>query len=282
MEKTHSQPAALNEESSHLDVHYPVVIDLKEPSDSVISSFGPAKMPPLDHNVSSPEALPEEERLHAIVGHRLAIPPSLPEMEESSSPSQSLSSESQQSTPTITPATFTVSAVDGKTVNDFTTPNSHFQLQGGADSSDVYKWHERQTRRQLGSRSYSYHALLDKEQLINSMKAPGGFRRHFIRQEAVSRGEPTPQIPTKSFIHFLGLFDMRGFDRFAGEDFHSIPRRSIIVPKDKVKRRLSIAESLTSRRYFVPGEHLKEDEEAIEEPEEKISFSKAVGMLFKT
>jgi proton-coupled amino acid transporter len=75
---------------------------------------------------------------------------------------------------------------------------------------------------------------------------------------------------------------MREFDRFAGEDFHSIPRRSIVVPKDMDKRRLSMVESLASRRYFVPGEHLKEDEEAIEAPEEKISFSKAVGMLFKT
>ncbi|KAI7823609.1 transmembrane amino acid transporter protein-domain-containing protein [Gamsiella multidivaricata] len=144
------------------------------------------------------------------------------------------------------------------------TLHSHFQLQGGADANDVYKWHEKQTRRQLGPRSHTYHAPHSKDPTISSIKAPGGFRRHFLQQNAASRGQPAPKLHTKSFIHHLGLFNMYEIDRFAGENFHSIPRRSIVVPKDLDKRRLSMAET------------------AIEEPEEKISFSKAVGMLFKT
>ncbi|KAF9928743.1 neutral amino acid transporter [Modicella reniformis] len=238
----------------------------------------------------------DDKRLHTIVGHHLVLTSTLPGMETCSlhnphSPRDVVdvdhvtSLQKQQKTFSTTPTTSTsaITAVDSEAADGSTIIlNSHFQLQGGADANDVYKWHERQTRRQLRSRSHTYHTSLGKDQLISAIKVPGGFRRHFIQQEAVSRGQPAPQIPTKSFIHFLGLFNMHEFDRFAGENFHSIPKRSIIVYKDMDKQRLSMGESLESRRYLVSGEQLKDNEEAIEEPEEKISFSKAVGMLFKT
>ncbi|KAF9583745.1 neutral amino acid transporter [Lunasporangiospora selenospora] len=161
--------------------------------------------------------------------------------------------------------------------------NSHFKLQGGAEVNDVYKWHEKQTRQKLGPRSNTYHAPKSEEDpMIEAIKTPGGFRRHYIQQDAVTRGEPAPEIHSKSFLHFLAKFNMYEFDHFAGENFKSVPRRSIVVPRDADKRRISMADTLGSRRYFVPGEELKEDEIAIEEPEEKLSFSKAVGMLFKT
>ncbi|KAG0329742.1 neutral amino acid transporter [Dissophora globulifera] len=78
---------------------------------------------------------------------------------------------------------------------------------------------------------------------------------------------------------------MYEFDHFAGENFHAIPTRSIVVPKDLEKRRqVSLAEAEADRvstRWFVPGQEVQEDEVVIDAPEEKISFSKAVGMLFK-
>lgn len=166
-----------------------------------------------------------------------------------------------------------------------TTASSHFNLMGADVSNDVYKWHEKEQRRQmLGDRSQTFHATptTDDPDIAN-IKAPGGFRRHFVQTDAAARGEPAPILLTKSFIHFLGRFNMYEMDHFAGENFHSIPRRSIVVPKDVNMRRKSLSETLHSeRKVYHPGQLVAEDEEVIEEPEEKISFGSAVGMLFKT
>lgn len=165
------------------------------------------------------------------------------------------------------------------------TASSHFNLLGADVSNDVYKWHEKEQRRQmLGGRSQTYHAAPTSDDPdIANIKAPGGFRRHFMQADAAARGEPAPHLATKSFIHFLGIFNMYEMDHFAGEDFHSIPRRSIVVPKDADKRRKSLSETLYSnRKVYHPGQPIDDDEVVIEEPDEKISFGKAVGMLFKT
>lgn len=156
---------------------------------------------------------------------------------------------------------------------------SHFQLQGGDAANEIYKWHAKETRRQI-NRSQTYHAPSNQDADIVQIKTPGGFRRHFLQQDAAARGEPAPELPTKSFIHFLGLFNMYEMDHFAGENFHSIPRKSIVVPRDLEKRK-SMG-SIASKRFLHPGQHIEEDEEVIEEPEEKISFGKAIGMLFKS
>ncbi|KAG0212895.1 neutral amino acid transporter [Mortierella sp. GBA30] len=162
------------------------------------------------------------------------------------------------------------------------TSPTHFNLLGADVSNDVYKWHEREQRKQLERAQTYHHAPPDSDRDISHIKAPGGFRRHFVQQDAATRGAPAPQI-TKSFIHFLGLFNMYEIEHFAGENFESKPRRSIVVPKDPEKRRHSLAATLMSeRKVFLPGQAIEEDEIVIEEPEEKISFSKAVGMLFKT
>ncbi|KAG0266856.1 neutral amino acid transporter [Mortierella polycephala] len=159
--------------------------------------------------------------------------------------------------------------------------SSYFNLLGADVSNDVYKWHEKEQRRQI-DRAQTYHAPTTDDPDISNIKVPGGFRRHFVQQDAATRGAPAPHL-TESFIHFLGLFNMYEIDHFAGENFHSIPRRSIVVPKDLEKRRHSLAETVKSeRKIFIPGQTVEEDEIVIEEPEEKISFSKAVGMLFKT
>ncbi|KAF9949304.1 neutral amino acid transporter [Mortierella alpina] len=201
-------------------------------------------------------------------------------------------------TPLSIPATAEETAIDmqdvgpldavpssGGEVSSTTAPDSespsHFNLLGADVSNDVYKWHEKEQRKQL-ERAQTYHAPPSEDPDISNIKAPGGFRRHFVQQDAATRGAPAPKI-TKSFIHFLGLFNMYEMDHFAGENFHSIPRRSIVVPKDMDKRRNSLAGTLRSeRKVFMPGQEIDEDEVVIEEPEEKISFSKAVGMLFKT
>ncbi|KAI7818085.1 transmembrane amino acid transporter protein-domain-containing protein [Gamsiella multidivaricata] len=153
-------------------------------------------------------------------------------------------------------------------------------------SNDVYKWHEKEARQQV-NRAQTYHAPQPSvgSANISHIKAPGGFRRHFLQHDAAARGDPAPHIPTKSFIDFLGLFNMYEFEHFAGENFRQTPRRSIVVPKDLERRRKSFVEAEETGeglKYFRQGQEIEEDETVIEEPEEQISFSKAVGMLFKT
>ncbi|KAG0330625.1 neutral amino acid transporter, partial [Podila humilis] len=203
---------------------------------------------------------------------------------------QQLQQQRQQGSPTPSEGTHSTTAI-------LDSP-SHFQLQGGDAANEVYKWHAKETTRRQVNRSQTYHGVSPSANQeegggtsaaadMVQMKTPGGFRRHFIKQDAAARGEPAPKLATKSFIHFLGLFNMYEMDHFAGENFHSIPRRSIIVPRDMEKRRMSLASVAEGgvgapKRYMHPGEHIDDDEEVIEEPEEKISFGKAVGMLFKS
>ncbi|KAI1320302.1 hypothetical protein EDD11_001517 [Mortierella claussenii] len=256
---------------------------------------------------------PDEEHLHAIVGQHLALAPALPELSADSpafsspatppadiptpvhpyeQPQQAPAASSSTSlTATATPdhTMIPVQEVNAVNVNSLaegsnTMPGSltHFNLLGADVANDVYKWHEKESRRQIG-RAQTYHAPTEADPDITNIKAPGGFRRHFIQHDAAARGIPAPHFPTKSFIHFLGLFNMYEFEHFAGENLRQKPRKSIVVPRDPAKRRQSLAESnVKGLKVFKPGQYVDEDEEVIEEPEEKISFSKAVGMLFKT
>ncbi|KAF8924034.1 transmembrane amino acid transporter protein-domain-containing protein [Dissophora ornata] len=298
MENTYPQSAAAEHHPSAANIPWHAATEDEESAASAISrtkSTRRLQVSPHSTSLLDGSTPPlDDEHLHAIVGQHLVITPALPEMDVSTLPIPTSPSESvanggtfhlerqRTSSSTSTPRASSASAVGSTITDDSATLNSHFQLQGGADANDVYKWHEKQTRRQLGARSYTYHAPHNKDPAFSSIKAPGGFRRHFIQQDAVVRGEPAPQLPTKSFIHFLGSFNMYEVDHFAGEDFRSIPKRSIVVPKDLEKQRISMTESIGSRRYFIPGEELMEDEETIEEPGEKLSFRKAIVMLFKT
>ncbi|KAF9979169.1 neutral amino acid transporter [Actinomortierella ambigua] len=242
-------------------------------------------------------SLPVPEDLYRIVGEHLAITPTLSRTSDSlNSPVSPLEPTSTSTTALSTKpigeplppkeieaigatATNADSNSDGSPVLD---EPSHFQLQGGADTHDVYKWHAKEVRRQLGPRSQTYHAPRRSsiDMMAADIKAPGGFRRHYVQQDAAARGED-PKIHSKNFLQFLGMFSMYEYDHFAGENFHSVPRKSIIVPRDPEKR-LSIAGSVSSMRYLTEGEKVEEDEVVIEEPEEKIGFGKAVAMLFKT
>ncbi|KAF9425557.1 neutral amino acid transporter [Podila epigama] len=272
---------------------------------------------PLVINTDTPVPKIDEEHLHAIVGQHLALTPTIPEPETIlptspySATSAPLSSartspvlfssgpDAGVSVTTLAPSTVVDMqsqpqdkiAPDALPTNMAVSPRippseqldtqglpTHFQLQGGDAANEVYKWHAKETERRTMNRSNTYHAPLHEDAEIAQIKAPGGFRRHFIQQDAAARGEPAPELPAKSFIHFLGMFNLYEMDHFAGEDFHSIPRRSVVVPRD-MEKRMSMG-SITVKP-FLAGQHIEDDEEVIEAPEEKISFGQAVGMLFK-
>ncbi|KAF9116274.1 nuA3 HAT complex component nto1 [Mortierella sp. AM989] len=230
-----------------------------------------------------------DEQLHAIVGQHLVLTPSSPGMghavpsggEGSDSGSSNDRTESSPS-PVTTPEISKISVEGNAIESSSATRDSHFRLQGGADANDVYKWHLKQTRPKLGSRSYTYNAPQDKDSAMSTIKAPGGFRRHFIKQDAFSRGDPAPQLPSNSFIHFLGLFSMYEIDHFAGEDLRATPRHSIVLPKGSEKRQSMMSDMFASKLNIITEDELQEEDETINVSEEKISFSQAVGMLFKT
>ena len=117
---------------------------------------------------------------------------------------------------------------------------SSLQLQGGDITREVYRWSEeaeaQSQGRGRGNRSQSFHHLRpppESEVLnINSIKAPGGFRRNYLRRAVPSpppsdRGGPSssrggysarnagrkPTLFTSNFIEFLSLYG-----HFAGEE----------------------------------------------------------------
>lgn len=115
---------------------------------------------------------------------------------------------------------------------------SSLNLQGGDITRDLYRWAEEAespTKGRRGKRSYSWHNALSKPKKdtenANSIKAPGGFRRDFIKRRAPSpdsreactnafetHGESTTSGPahgpiTRNFIEFLTIYG-----HFAGEE----------------------------------------------------------------
>ena len=113
-------------------------------------------------------------------------------------------------------------------------------MQGGDITREVYRWSEeaeaQSQGRGRGMRSQSFHHLRpppESEVLnINSIKAPGGFRRNYLRRAVESpppsdRGGPSssrggysvgnagrkPTLFTSNFIEFLSLYG-----HFAGEE----------------------------------------------------------------
>ncbi len=115
---------------------------------------------------------------------------------------------------------------------------SSLQLQGGDITREVYRWTEEAEAQQgtgRGQRSLSFHVSRpppESEVLnINSIKAPGGFRRNYLRRAADSPSPPhrdgthasgagtgrysnrTPRLFTNNFIEFLSIYG-----HFAGEE----------------------------------------------------------------
>lgn len=109
---------------------------------------------------------------------------------------------------------------------------SSLKLQGGDITRQIYRWTEDAEERRKTQRSKSFSAppgepedeILD----INSIRAPGGFRRNYLRRAAhgtgvdgdgletgpgSSRARHAPQLFTSSFLEFLTIYG-----HFAGEE----------------------------------------------------------------
>ncbi|KAJ3345652.1 neutral amino acid transporter [Entophlyctis luteolus] len=109
------------------------------------------------------------------------------------------------------------------------------RLQGGAITSDIYHWADkqrhvatsptpssisdigqnvlRQTRRLSNPELQSAHLRNTTDVLTASqLREPGAFRRSFIINRAERRGAPQPTFLTRNFIDFLALYGFYGGD----------------------------------------------------------------------
>lgn len=95
------------------------------------------------------------------------------------------------------------------------------QMQGGAITDDVYRWaHQNRRKHPKRTRSESVHlprtSTIDPDFDTSAIREPGGFRRHFVINQAAEQGRPPPRA-LRSFIDFLSLYG-----HFAGEDLSDV------------------------------------------------------------
>lgn len=93
---------------------------------------------------------------------------------------------------------------------------SFHQLPGGAITHGIYKYVEnveQEEARRKRSQSFSMPRAEPSDPALLKLKAPGGFRRHYVYKQALIKGERPPNWMTNSFMDFLALYG-----HFGGED----------------------------------------------------------------
>lgn len=93
---------------------------------------------------------------------------------------------------------------------------SSLKLQGGDIHRDMYRMKARaNSLRRANTFSHQPSPRLQPEDDLTypEQREPGGFRRHYLRRQALQRRSSGPLIIANSFVDFLDLYDS-----FAGED----------------------------------------------------------------
>ncbi|KAI8982188.1 transmembrane amino acid transporter protein-domain-containing protein [Mycotypha africana] len=103
------------------------------------------------------------------------------------------------------------------------TYNTHHLLPGGAILDEIYKWTaqvENKQQKRTRTQSISLPAIrdLDIDISLQSLKQPGGFRRHYVLSKAASQGKKPPNFVTSSFVEFLCLYGHFGGENLSDED----------------------------------------------------------------
>lgn len=98
------------------------------------------------------------------------------------------------------------------------TYNSHHLLPGGSILDEIYKWtaqveNKQQKRNRTQSISLPAHREPTIDVSLQSLKQPGGFRRHYVLSKAAKQGKNPPNFVTSSFVEFLCLYG-----HFGGEN----------------------------------------------------------------
>ena len=90
------------------------------------------------------------------------------------------------------------------------------QLPGGAITHDIYKWAEgadQEQARRTRSQSMYIPRQEPADPALARLRDPGGFRRHFVYDQAQREGKEPPHWMTRTFVDFLALYG-----HFGGED----------------------------------------------------------------
>ncbi|KAL9545881.1 hypothetical protein MBANPS3_006935 [Mucor bainieri] len=98
------------------------------------------------------------------------------------------------------------------------TYNTHHLLPGGSILDEIYKWtaqveNKQQKRNRTQSISLPAHREPTIDVSLQSLKQPGGFRRHYVLSKAAKQGKKPPNFVTSSFVEFLCLYG-----HFGGEN----------------------------------------------------------------
>lgn len=98
--------------------------------------------------------------------------------------------------------------------------NAVHQLPGGSIVDGIYKWaaniDSQHADRRKRSKSFSLPPARDiDDSTASDLRAPGGFRRHYVVSKAVEQGKAPPNYITKNFFDFLCLYG-----NFGGEDLN--------------------------------------------------------------
>ncbi|KAF1797587.1 transmembrane amino acid transporter protein-domain-containing protein [Mucor lusitanicus] len=98
------------------------------------------------------------------------------------------------------------------------TYNTHHLLPGGSILDEIYKWTAQvESKQQKRNRTQSISLPAHREPTIDvslqSLKQPGGFRRHYVLSKAAKQGKKPPNFVTSSFVEFLCLYG-----HFGGEN----------------------------------------------------------------
>ncbi|KAI9486482.1 MAG: transmembrane amino acid transporter protein-domain-containing protein [Benjaminiella poitrasii] len=104
--------------------------------------------------------------------------------------------------------------------------NTHHLLPGGAILDEIYKWTAQvENRQQKRNRAQSISLPPNREPMIDaslqSLKQPGGFRRHYVLNKAAKQGKRPPNFVTSSFVEFLCLYG-----HFGGENLSDVDESS--------------------------------------------------------
>ncbi|GAA5801756.1 transmembrane amino acid transporter protein-domain-containing protein [Helicostylum pulchrum] len=103
-------------------------------------------------------------------------------------------------------------------VNSSSSYNSHHLLPGGSILDEIYKWTaevEHKQHKRNRTQSISLPAIREPtiDNSLQSLKQPGGFRRHYVVSKAAKQGKKPPNFVTSSFVEFLCLYG-----HFGGEN----------------------------------------------------------------
>ena len=125
-----------------------------------------------------------------------------------------------------------------QTKSNTPTYNSHHLLPGGSILDEIYKWTaqvENKQQRRNRTQSVSLPALREPtiDLSLQSLKQPGGFRRHYVLSKAAQQGKKPPNFVTSSFVEFLCLYGHFGGENLSDAESSSASESSYVSSEEE-------------------------------------------------